>query len=73
MDEHDVAVIQFSGFLSDDVFKTKEGMLRELCQREAVELDADPSNVKSAAYNPPWCLPFLRTNEVHIPVKYSSG
>lgn len=31
------------------------------------------ANWELAGYNPPWTLPFLRTNELHVPVDAGPG
>ena len=69
--ETTLAAIQFSGYFSEEARQAKELELRDVCQKEGIQLDQDPNKVVSAGYNPPWCLPFLRTNEVMIPVQES--
>lgn len=66
--EYIAAVIRFSGSTSQSNMESKEHELRSLCEKEGVNLSSDKSQVQYRGYNPPWCLPFLKTNEVAIPV-----
>ncbi len=66
-----MAVTTFSGRFSAaraDFFKAKEAELRKAAAADGIQLSQDPQEVKLAGYNPPWCLPWLRTNEIMIPV-----
>ena len=60
-----VAVVRFSGFFSGE-------SVAEERRRLAAWLDARPEEVagdwQAAGYNPPWTLPWLRRNEVMVPV-----
>ncbi len=60
--------MRFRGYMSDTVAQRQERELREAAQKEGVALSADPRDVQYCAFNPPWCLPWLKTNEVLIPV-----
>ena len=66
--EEAYAVIRFTTF-SDAAFKSEEAKLRALAEKQGVVLSKDPTRVKMAGYNPPWCLPWLRTTEVMIPLQ----
>ncbi|GAX77231.1 hypothetical protein CEUSTIGMA_g4677.t1 [Chlamydomonas eustigma] len=69
--EHKVAVIRFSGQFSAAraaYFKDREAALRAAAKEDGIVLSVDPQDVVVAGYNPPWCLPWLRTNEIMIPV-----
>jgi hypothetical protein len=69
--EHTVAVIRFSGQFSVSratYFKDKEAALRSAAKEDGIVLSTDPQHVVVAGYNPPWCLPWMRTNEIMIPV-----
>lgn len=61
-----VAVLRYSGFLSEQSIAEKTKELN-------VWLDAEGfkaiSSARSAGFDPPWTLPFLRRNEVHIDVE----
>ncbi|PKU23671.1 SOUL family heme-binding protein [Telmatospirillum siberiense] len=60
-----VAVITFSG-LSDKINQPEESQLR-IALRDTQWIMTGPAT--AYYYNPPWTLPFLRTNEVVIPVR----
>ncbi|KNA20909.1 hypothetical protein SOVF_047760 [Spinacia oleracea] len=64
--ERKYGVVKFSGVASDGVVKDKVEGLR-------IALDKDGFKVIGeyllARYNPPFTLPFLRTNEVFLPVE----
>lgn len=66
--EYTVAVIKFSGSFGDANFRKHEALLREAAAKAQLPISDDPEQVQVAGYNPPWCLPWLKTNEVHIPV-----
>mmetsp|Transcript_35995 Transcript_35995/g.80110 ORF Transcript_35995/g.80110 Transcript_35995/m.80110 type:complete len:213 (+) Transcript_35995:128-766(+) len=66
--EHKMAVVRFSGTFSEPLFTRKEEQLRAAAAADGVKLNPDRSAVVRAAYNPPWTLWFLRTNEVMVPV-----
>ena len=57
------AVIQFSGFHSDDNMKKHEQILMNYIQDKNIKTVGSP---KYAFYNPPWTLPFLRRNEIMV-------
>jgi SOUL heme-binding protein len=61
-----VAVLRYSGFLSEQSIAEKTKKLN-------VWLDAQGyktmSPARSAGFDPPWTLPFLRRNEVHIDIE----
>jgi len=61
-----VAVLKFSGWVSHDKMQAKEKLLREQLAREGLRATG-PAVL--AQYNPPWTLPFLRRNEILIPVQ----
>ncbi len=63
--ERKVAVISFSGRWSEESFKEKEQELRNWLLEKGYETKGE---AYGAAYDPPWAIPFLRRNEVHIEV-----
>jgi hypothetical protein len=73
--ESTFAVIRFSGWVNEDIRMAKERELRESVEKlntskgtKEVVLDEDSKRVQMAQYDPPWTIPFMRTNEVMIPV-----
>lgn len=68
MSARTVAVLQYSGSLSEQAMAEKaEQLKRWLVDNEYVAISA----YRSAAYDPPWTLPFLRRNEIHIEIQAS--
>jgi isocitrate dehydrogenase kinase/phosphatase len=64
--EKEVAVIRYSGSLSKQGIEEKsEELTQWLTQQSQKTISAS----RSAAYDPPWTLPFLRRNEVHIDIE----
>lgn len=61
-----VAVIQYSGSLTEQGIEEKSEALKNWLKKQGYEA-ISPS--RSAAYDPPWTLPFLRRNEVHIDIE----
>jgi len=61
-----VAVIRYSGSLSEQGI---EGKSEELQNWLTIKGYQAISPSRSAAYDPPWTLPFLRRNEVHIDIE----
>ena len=60
-----MAVVRFSGFLDDDsIAEARDRLAAWLADRP--EEPAGPW--QAAGYNPPWTLPWLRRNEVMVPV-----
>ncbi|XP_019058707.1 PREDICTED: heme-binding-like protein At3g10130, chloroplastic [Tarenaya hassleriana] len=59
-------VVRFSGVATEAVVKEKAEKLRTDLEREGVKVTGD---LVLARYNPPWTLPWCRTNEVMIPVE----
>ncbi len=61
-----VAVLRYSGSLNQERIAEKSQILLEwLVQNHYKLLSAS----RSAAFDPPWTLPFLRRNEVHVDVE----
>ena len=61
-----VAVIRYSGSLSEQSIEEKAEELKNWLSKQGYQA-IFPS--RSAAYDPPWTLPFLRRNEVHIDIE----
>jgi hypothetical protein len=61
-----VAVIRYSGSLSEQGIEEKSEELKNWLDKQGYKA-ISPS--RSAAYDPPWTLPFLRRNEVHIDIE----
>jgi effector-binding domain-containing protein len=64
--DKNVAVIQYSGNLSEQGIEEKSEELKNWLTQQGYHA-ISPS--RSAAYDPPWTLPFLRRNEVHIDIE----
>ena len=61
-----VAAIRYTGSLTEQGIEEKSAELTDwLIQRHYKAI----SPPRSAAYDPPWTLPFLRRNEVHIDIE----
>lgn len=61
-----VAAVRFSGFLgADDIARERARLMDWIAARG--ETAAGPA--QAAGYNPPWTLPFLRRNEVIVPLE----
>jgi DNA gyrase inhibitor GyrI len=61
-----VAVIRYSGSLSEEMIKEKAHQLNAWLQQKSYKT---LSTARSAAYDPPWTIPALRRNEVHIDIE----
>ena len=61
-----VAVLNYSGSLSEQGIKEKSEELDAWLKAHGYSIISEP---QSAAYDPPWTLPFLRRNEIHIEIK----
>ncbi|KAG2499054.1 hypothetical protein HYH03_003239 [Edaphochlamys debaryana] len=66
--ERTYAGLTFRGTMTPALAAAKEQELRQAAERSSVKLSQDPAAVQYGAFNPPWCLPWLKTNEVLIPV-----
>ena len=61
-----VAVIRYSGSLSEEKINEKAHQLNEWLLKNSYKI---LSTARSAAYDPPWTIPTLRRNEVHIDIE----
>ncbi len=64
--DYTVAAITFSGRLTQGNIDENKVRLEQWIQEKGY---AQTGNYKAAGYNAPWTLPFLRRNEVLIPIK----
>lgn len=64
------AVIQFSGWASADKADEHWQRLRQFLIAEEIDIEGKPTLNQ---YNPPWTLPFLRRNEIIVPVALSEA
>ena len=58
-----VATIRYSGFLTEETIAAKAEELQAWLNKNGYKPLSTP---RSAGYDPPWTIPFLRRNEVHI-------
>ena len=61
------AVIQFSGWASAEKADENWQQLRRFLIAEGIEITGEPTLNQ---YNPPWTLPFMRRNEIIVPVAF---
>lgn len=64
-----VAVVAFSGFISDEEVIRRESKLRDALKRETEYHIKEGASVEVAQYNPPFTLPFTRRNEIALEVE----
>ena len=61
------AVIQFSGWASAEKADKNWQQLRHFLIAEGIDITGEPTLNQ---YNPPWTLPFMRRNEIIVPVAF---
>lgn len=61
-----IAVRVFSGFVTDDRVRQETVAVLDWMKQRGLEAAAPP---QLARYNPPWSIPFLRRNEMLVPVR----
>ncbi len=61
-----VATLRYTGSLSEQGIEQKSAELTDWLSHQHYQTISPP---RSAAYDPPWTLPFLRRNEVHIDIE----
>ena len=61
------AVIQFSGWASAEKADKNWQQLRQFLIAEGIDITGEPTLNQ---YNPPWTLPFMRRNEIIVPVAF---
>lgn len=64
-----VAVVAFSGFVTDEEVKLRESKLRSALRNDKQFQVKEGAPVEVAQYNPPFALPFTRRNEVALEVE----
>ncbi|GMN39469.1 hypothetical protein TIFTF001_008712 [Ficus carica] len=64
-----VAVVAFSGFVTDEEVKQRETKLREALKNDRRFQVKESASVEVAQYNPPFTLPFQRRNEIALEVE----
>lgn len=64
-----VAVVAFSGFVTDEEVKQRELKLRNALKKDPEFRVKDSASVEVAQYNPPFTLPFTRRNEIALEVE----
>ena len=64
---HTAAVIQFSGWASAEKSDKNWQQLRRFLIARNIEITGEPTLNQ---YNPPWTLPFMRRNEIIVPVAF---
>jgi hypothetical protein len=66
---HDAAVVRYSGFASASKYDSKLTALIAALSQVGLAQAGTP---RSARFDPPWTPPFLRRNEVIVPVRKTS-
>lgn len=61
-----LAVIRFTGFVSDDKVQEKTAELMAWIKSRNEIAQGNP---RLARYNPPWSIPWMRRNEILIPIQ----
>jgi hypothetical protein len=61
-----VGVIRYSGLHSESNLRSYAGTLTTWLQKKGYSILSQP---RAASYDPPWTIPFMRRNEVHIDIE----
>lgn len=64
-----VAVVAFSGFVTDEDVIRRESILRNSLKTDSQYKVKNGASVEVAQYNPPFTLPFTRRNEISLEVE----
>ncbi|XP_073146456.1 heme-binding-like protein At3g10130, chloroplastic [Henckelia pumila] len=64
-----IAVVAFSGFVTDEEVERRESTLRASLKRDSQFRVKEGVSVEVAQYNPPFTLPFTRRNEISLEVE----
>lgn len=66
-----VAVVAFSGFVTDKEVRDRESKLRAAVSKDPQVHVKESASVEIAQYNPPFTLPFMRRNELSLEVEWN--
>lgn len=61
-----VAVLCYSGSLNENTIAANSQKLLDWLDRQSIKPISSP---RSAAYDPPWTIPMLRRNEIHVDIE----
>ncbi|XP_073017459.1 heme-binding-like protein At3g10130, chloroplastic isoform X2 [Primulina eburnea] len=64
-----IAVVAFSGFVTDEEVKRRESTLRASLKNDSRFRIKEGASVEVAQYNPPFTFPFSRRNEISLEVE----
>jgi hypothetical protein len=64
--DYTVAAIRFSGFLNEKNIQNNLSLLKDWLEQSPYQ---EIGSYQAAGYNPPWTIPFLRRNEIAMPVE----
>ncbi|KAM7264785.1 hypothetical protein ACFE04_002468 [Oxalis oulophora] len=68
-----IAVVAFSGFVTDEEVKQRERKLRDALRYDEQFQVKEGASVEVAQYNPPFTLPFTRRNEISLEGGWDGG
>lgn len=63
-----LACIKFNMTPTSKRIAAREAELREATNTDRIQLVSEPESIRVGGYNPPWTLPWFRTNELCIPL-----
>lgn len=63
---HRVAAVSFAGYATEGVAEKKTAALLAALARDGIKTAGPP---QTAQYNPPWTPPYMRKNEILVPVE----
>lgn len=66
-----VAVVAFSGFVTDKEVRDRESKLRAAVSKDPQVDVKESASVEIAQYSPPFTLPFMRRNELSLEVEWN--
>ena len=64
----DFACIQFNMSMNSQRNAEKEKELRDLCQKDGIQLSTNRNDIRYFGYNAPFTIPYFRRNEISIPI-----
>jgi hypothetical protein len=65
-EEHLIAVLEFSGSLSNEKINVKSSELLSYLERDGLNQLAGVPVWRISSYNPPWTLPWLKKHEIWV-------